>query len=157
MKKICGLVVTALLFSCDRSLEPNYGIANLDFLNQDGLSIQKGEVEIFTTGNEYLVFFNAQSGDKTMYVLQADNPAKMGGVFEDVEFSFNEQFFIFNPVNLDKLYVFVLSDYKDIEDFSDIDGEVVLFKGYGVGTAKADFSNLLSTLRTEFIESVYLP
>ena len=92
-----------------------------------------------------------------MYVLQADNPAKMGGVFEDVEFSFNEQFFIFNPVNLDKLYVFVLSDYKGIEDFSDIDGEVVLIKGYGVGTAKADFSNLLSTLRTEFIESVYLP
>ena len=59
MRKICALVVTALLFSCDRSLEPTYSIANLDFLNQDGLSIQKGEVEIFTTGNEYLVFFNA--------------------------------------------------------------------------------------------------
>ena len=145
------------MLNCDRSIEPTHGIANLDFLNQDGLSIQKGEVEIFTTANEYLVFFNAQLGDKTMYVLQADNPAKMGGVFEDVEFSFNEQFFLFNPVNSDKLYVFVLSDYKGIEDFSDIDGEVVLIKGYGVGTANADFSNLLSTLRTEFIESVYLP
>ena len=156
MKKICVILLTAFLLSCESYVEPTYSISNLDFVKRDGLSIQKGEVEIFTTGNEYLVFFNDHSGDKTLYVLQAEDLSKMNGDFKDVEFTYSEQFFLFNPINLDKLYVFVLKDYKGIEDFNEIDQEIVLITGYGIGPVDSpDFSNLLSTLSTEFIESVY--
>ena len=155
---VLRFVLLAILLNggCNNSVELSNSLVNSKFSEATGSFIMNENVELFSTSKEYLAFVNSK-GKIKLNILQADNPNKIDGLFINAEIISNQNYFLINPINQGIVYVFVLSDYIDIDYFKLIEQEVKIYTGYGISYNNSDFSDLLTTLRIESLESIYQP